>query len=333
MSHPLMQQALPFLEALGRDLERRAFALPAHWDVDHLCYRVGSLSRYIELREELRVSDILLTETPVNGRPIACFQLRNPLFWREVRIDVIELPAPKAGRPTPEGFEHIEIVADQSFQEIQRADLPFELSPKNFNAELKLELGERNLKFHHLSLHSVVRMESHTRAAAALKNSRILEDFASFRPLVAGTFPLGLDTLTSDLDLLFVASDLDALDLELRRRFATCVSFRQQRLTVDELTTSITNFVMDDVPFEIFAQNREPVLQRAYRHFLIEEKLLKYGGEKLRDRVVQARARGLKTEPAFGEALGLQGDPYLELLQWQELSVGELRQRLERALA
>ena len=47
---------------------------------DHLCYRVESLDRYEMLKEKLRVFGRMVTEAPVNGRPIATFQ-SSQCFW------------------------------------------------------------------------------------------------------------------------------------------------------------------------------------------------------------------------------------------------------------
>lgn len=332
MSHPLLAGALPFLEALFQELERNAFSLPPHWDLDHLCYRVADPARYRELRDELAQTERLLAETPVAGRPIASFALTKPIEFRGARIDVLELPAPKA--PVSEGFEHLEIVADRDFAEIQAPALPLEPArgpdgaPKTFNAELKLTLGARNLKLHHLSLASVIRLEENARVFDALRASKILEDFRAHGPLLAGTFPLGIATPDSDLDILLRAADLDALAGRLRENFGDAPGFTHRTMEVDGRPTLLVNFRFRDLPFEIFAQDLAPVRQRAYRHFLIEEKLLKYGGAALTESVRAARRRGLKTEPAFGEALKIAKDPYETLLEWQELPIPELRQRL-----
>lgn len=54
--------------------------------------------------------------------------------------------------------------------------------------------------------------------------------------------------------------------------------------------------------------------QNAYRHFQIEERLLKLGGKNLRRKILEFRGFGYKTEPAFAKVLGLVGDPYESLL-------------------
>ena len=137
--------------------------MPPHWDIDHLCYRVESLERYLILKREISNFSTMLTETLVNGRPIAVFKLDHAIEFGEYRIDVVELPAPKFGKIVTEGFEHIEVVCDVPLTELaeQYAHLNLDTGgmKKDFNQELEICIGERNLKFHLLSLESVVRLE------------------------------------------------------------------------------------------------------------------------------------------------------------------------------
>jgi hypothetical protein len=58
--------------------------------------------------------------------------------------------------------------------------------------------------------------------------------------------------------------------------------------------------------------------QRGWRHFVVERRLLALGGEDLQEAVLAQRRRGMKTEPAFAAALGLNDDPYLALLDLGE---------------
>ena len=81
-----------------------------------------------------------------------------------------------------------------------------------------------------------------------------------------------------------------------------------------------------DMAFELFCQKIKPVKQRAYKHFQTEERLLKLGGESLRERGVTKRSEGKKTELAFAESLGLKGDPFEALLSIHKFSEESLIQ-------
>src|SRR5690606_16205825 len=95
--------------------------------------------------------------------------------------------------------------------------------------------------------------------------------------------------------------------------------------------TLLTTFSYHDIGFEVFWQSTASVKQRGYLHFLIEERLLKIGGNSFVEKVKKARMNGLKTEPAFTKVLGLSGDPYEELLIILKKSNQELKALLRKA--
>lgn len=262
-----------------------------------------------------------MIESDVNQRPISTFKLKNSIEFKNWKIDLVELPAPKKTKNTPLGFEHMEVVCDLSFLDLEKKyeHLRLDLGglAKDFNQEFEILLGPRNLKFHHLSLSSVINMEKNKKVWNAIANSKILRDFKQNTPLVAGTFPLGIQTQASDVDVLLEANDLNAMDRKLRERFGQCLEFRVSREMIEGLESLIVNFIFDDVPFEVFVQNKETVRQTAYLHFLIEERLLKLGGEHLRQNILRTRALGLKTESAFAQVLKLEGDPHQAMLELQ----------------
>src|SRR5688572_24624553 len=109
LAHRLPAEAAVFLKELFARLESTGLDL-RFWSIDHLCYRTASLERYEVLKRELLPVAEQLAEAEVNGRPIAVFKLKTPLRWERFLIDLIELPAPKPGKPKAEGFEHAEVV-------------------------------------------------------------------------------------------------------------------------------------------------------------------------------------------------------------------------------
>lgn len=307
--------ALNFLDALFADFEKHKISLESSWDIDHICYRTENSTRYEELKKDWSRFAQLLVESVVNGRLIATYKLTTPISYQGWKIDVVELPAPKAGKVVREGFEHVEVVTGLSFEKLEQrfSHLPLDRTgmKKDFNPELEVALGERNFKLHPLSLESVIRTEKNARAWNALSKSKVLSLLKEEQAIVAGTFPLGVDTADSDLDILIRTADFAAVESKLQ---SLGVAMRSSCSTVDGLDSLVLNFVYEGVPFEIFAQDRHPIEQRAYRHFLVEEKLLKRGGAPLREKIMILRHQGIKTEPAFAKTLGLPGDPYEALL-------------------
>jgi predicted metalloenzyme YecM len=320
-----------FLDALFQDLHTLGVELKPQWDIDHLCYRTDSTEHYQEMKENFSKIGRLLVESPVNGRMIATFKLFSPIVFSSWEIHLVELPAPKPGKIVPRGLEHIEVVIDETFLALRERypHLSFDQKglQKDYNQELEMILGERNIKFHHSSLESVVTLEKNERVWGAIQNSGVLRDFFSYYPLVVGTFPLGLETSDSDVAILLQSFDFLELKNKLLAHFGTQADFSLKEVTVEHLETLICCFRWDTVPFELFVQNIPPVKQKAWRHFFIEEKLLKYRGDQLRERVFSLRHRGMKTEPAFALSLNLPGDPYEALLSLSDEHSGRVLAR------
>ncbi len=315
-------EAERFLEKLNQKLNESNIFLDSHWNIDHLCYRVSTFERYKFLKSEFLKFARLMTESEVNGRPISTFKLDKPIHFGYGSIFVVELPAPKQGKIIDEGFEHIEVVSDLTFAELENRYQHVKINKsgldKEINQELELCLGEMNLKFHPLSLESLINLESNKYVWQALKNSQVLSLLKKFSPLVAGTFPLGLNNENSDLDILIKLEDKKILIELAKKNWADLLDFKITESIVDQLETVIIQFKIDSISFEIFAQAEEPVRQNAYIHFLIEERLLKELGQDFYNLVMRLRKQGIKTELAFAQVLNLSGDPYEALSELQK---------------
>lgn len=327
-------QALGFLNQLFEKINQQKIKIEEHWNIDHLCYRVCTDEHYHQFKNEFTKFSDLLIESEVNGRLISTFKLHQPIYFQGWSLDLVELPAPKIGKKTIEGFEHIEIVCDLDFDDIKKLYPNCKYNEgglkKNFNQELEINLDDRAIKFHHLSLESVIQLEKNTHVFSALKELKILEDFKKNKPLIAGTFPLGLAVHNSDIDVIMSSVDLDQIKLELTSQYSQYKDFKIKTEFIKNEISLICNFNFQEIAFEIFVQHIDSVKQTAYRHFLIEERLLKLGQNLLLEKIRILRKQGLKTEPAFTEALGLHGDAYQILLDLQRKSESELKLLLSR---
>lgn len=146
------------LPALWKDLPA---ARP--WPIDHLCYRVADEAGYQHWRHRLLTAGTLLAETPIGGRPIATFRLHAPLLHGEQAVHLVELPAPKAGSPYAEGWEHAELVTPVPLTELLREHphLNWGTSElhKPLNPALRLQYGAFSIKVHTLPLDAVIAAE------------------------------------------------------------------------------------------------------------------------------------------------------------------------------
>jgi GNAT superfamily N-acetyltransferase len=86
----------------------------------------------------------------------------------------------------------------------------------------------------------------------------------------------------------------------------------------------VASFSSEGLALEVFCQDLPVTQQHAFRHMVIEGRLLVLGGEALRDKIVALKRAGTKTEPAFAAVLGLSGDPYAALLRLEAYSDARL---------
>lgn len=326
------QQANEFLQRHFERLDANRIQFEKNWNIDHICYRVVTIESYQELKASFQAFSDLLIESEVNGRLISTFKLHRPLRIRDWSIDVLELPAPKVGKVTVQGFEHIEVVCDVSFDEIKRrfpgARYDESGLNKDFNPELEIEVDQGAVKFHHISLESVVKLESQREVFSALKQLNILKELKTYGPAVVGTFPLGLAMEFSDVDILISSGSLDTIRSKLHQLYGTEKEFKIEDDEVMSQRAITCSFIFEKILFEVFVQETVAYAQSAFLHFNVEERLLKLGGAEFVSRVKEHRRAGLKTEPAFMKALGLDFEPYSHMLRLQKASEEELRQIL-----
>ena len=327
------KKAHTYLHELQTNLQAASYSIKSHWNIDHICYRTSSMDQYLKLKKEFSLFSQDLIESDINGRPITTFKLFEPLKFNDRSFDLLELPAPKPNKNTAEGFEHIEVVCDQSFSDLKIELSNFEFKEsglkKYFNPELCVNINGSNIKFHHISLESVVNLEANTTVFKAISECNILSAFQGNSPKVVGTYPLNIYTKNSDVDIILETEDLNKTSDSLIK---FCEGFEQPRQDSGETDDGQSYFLMkfnfNNIPFEIFVQNMATEKQRAFKHFQTEERLLKVGGPKFKSKVTELRSQGMKTEPAFAAALDLEGDPYLALLELHKLSENQLRSAL-----
>jgi hypothetical protein len=149
-------------------------------------------------------------------------------------------------------------------------------------------------------------------AYEALTNYQVMDLLEQFNPILVGTIPIEIDIETSDLDICCCYSDQEAFKETIVHLFGTEKGFFVQERS--ELNAVVSGFWLAGFEIEIFGQTIPTKQQNGYRHMLIEYQLLQEKGEAFRQEIIALKKQGYKTEPAFGIALGLKGDPYLELV-------------------
>lgn len=158
----MIENAILFLDKIFTHIEQNKIDIK-DWPIDHICYRTSSLENYQESKKYFEQLGELLIESDVNGRPIASYKLYEPIKYKHYSIPVVEVPAPKKGKDTLEGFEHIELVMDANFNEIidKYPHCKFDIKglSKELNPELEIEFEDCAIKLHHQSLEEVIEIE------------------------------------------------------------------------------------------------------------------------------------------------------------------------------
>jgi len=154
-------------------------------------------------------------------------------------------------------------------------------------------------------------------AYVVLSENRIFDILKDFDPLLAGTIPIGIDTVESDLDIICFCNDELTFKEIIIRHYSSYRDFKIRDLLINGQPATVANFYADDFEIEIFGQNIPVKSQLAYRHMVVEYQLLQEKGDAFQKEIVKLKRQGYKTEPAFAKLLELKGDPYQELLKFE----------------
>lgn len=155
----------------------------------------------------------------------------------------------------------------------------------------------------------------------------------AYHPVLVGTVPLEIQIPGSDLDLICEVHDFACFADDLRRHFGHFPEFRLTRRKVLGVERIKANFFCENWPVEVFAQPIPVHRQNGYRHMMVEARLLRLFGEDFKRAVIRLKQSGFKTEPAFAALLGLEGDPYLRMLELADWSDEKLAAKFTSRLA
>ena len=158
-----------------------------------------------------------------------------------------------------------------------------------------------------------------------LNRIHIFDIIEKYNPILVGTIPIGIDIDSSDLDIICEVYDLDEFEILMKDKFSNFNKFKINKVNNEILTV---NFLVDDFEIEVYAQNIKSTEQNGYRHMIIENRILSLGGDLVRQKIIELKKSGLKTEPAFAKLLNLEGNPYDELLKLEKLNDVEIRSLL-----
>ena len=144
----------------------------------------------------------------------------------------------------------------------------------------------------------------------------IFDSLAKYSPHLTGTIPIGIDLPDSDLDIICECKDYEEFLSRLVELYGYYDEFVIHSKEYYGIKSTVAKFISGNFEIEIFGQNIPSEKQNAFRHMIIENKILLERGPGFREEIIKLKKSGYKTEPAFAKLLNLKGDPYDELLKF-----------------
>lgn len=155
------------------------------------------------------------------------------------------------------------------------------------------------------------------RAYQVLTENEVLSQISHYNPVLIGTIPIDIAIENSDLDIICYWKNKKEFVKKMQLCFGNHPSFSMRELSFDDEEAVVANFVLEEFEIEIFGQNIPIEQQNGYKHMIIEHEILSKKGASFRKKIIQLKKNGYKTEPAFALLLGLEGNPYQELLNYK----------------
>lgn len=140
-----------------------------------------------------------------------------------------------------------------------------------------------------------------------------MRDLAPYSPVLCGTIPISINVEGSDLDIIMEVYDFETFKQQAANLYGGYDKFVLKEKTIRNTPVIKANFEFGGFAFELFAQPQAIEQQYAYLHMLIEHHLLTRHPH-IRAEIIRLKESGIKTEPAFAQVFGLEGDPYEALL-------------------
>jgi predicted metalloenzyme YecM len=152
-----------FIANINRGFEEVGIARKELALLDHLGYRTETLEEYHETLEQFRSLGKDLGEIEVEGRPITIIALDEPIESGGWIVPFVEVIAPKDNRYKT-GLEHAEFVTVRLLGDFEQrhSELNFlrDAMTRHINPELKYREHDISVKFHRLSIGTVVELEA-----------------------------------------------------------------------------------------------------------------------------------------------------------------------------
>jgi hypothetical protein len=121
----------------------------------------------------------------------------------------------------------------------------------------------------------------------------------------------------SDLDILCFVEDHNRFIRIVDTQYSHFPAYHNEIKIIENKESTVIGFFAYGFPVEIFAQNIPVSDQTAYKHMIMEKKILEVKGSAFKNEILRMKRQGMKTKTAFARLLGISGDPYTGLLCYE----------------
>ncbi len=134
------------------------------------------------------------------------------------------------------------------------------------------------------------------KAYRILTQNRIMERLKKYDPILVGTIPINIDIENSDLDVICCFQERGEFASTIMQLFGQMAGFAIKTCEHQRTLSVKASFKVEGFEIEIFGQDKPTRLQNAYRHMVIEHRLLCERGEPFRQKVIKLKQQDYKTE-------------------------------------
>jgi predicted metalloenzyme YecM len=115
-SRRFKQEFDTFISTIQKRFKKIGFSLSTY-PIDHICYRITTQKEFEEITDFLKGSSTLFSEKVYNDRIFRIFLLKVPLIFEDVEIQVVEISQPGGSDTYQRGFQHIELLTNDSWHD------------------------------------------------------------------------------------------------------------------------------------------------------------------------------------------------------------------------
>ncbi len=136
-------------------------------------------------------------------------------------------------------------------------------------------------------------------AYSCLMKLNIFNDLKEYKPILAGTIPIGIHIKSSDLDIICNVNNIKEFTNKVEKLYSKKENFKKKAKGY----LIVFSFTYENFIIEIRDEEKDVFKQNAYLHMISEYRVLTLANSEFKQKIIKLKQKGIKTEPAFGKLL------------------------------